>query len=112
MKIKLDALHGNAVKYHHTAAIPQRINWRIKMKTFATIAEFIASAPVAVWVDTDGQSGFTYTSEDAIAEHGEISAAGGSHSPSGTESFRIEARLNSLELIDALIDAGIQYEAN
>jgi hypothetical protein len=82
------------------------------MNTFANIADFIASTPVAVWVDTDGQSGFTYTSEESIAEHGAIGAAGGSHSPSGTESFRIEGRVKSLELIDALIDAGIPHESN
>jgi hypothetical protein len=81
------------------------------MNTFATIAEFISSAPVAVWVDADGQSGFTYTSEEAIEAHGAIGAAGGSHSPSGTESFRIEGRVKSLELIDALIAADIAYDA-
>ena len=82
------------------------------MNVFANIADFIASAPAAVWVDTDGQSGFTYTSEEAIEEHGEMGKSGSASSPSGTESFRAEGVGRNESLTSALIEAGIAYEAN
>lgn len=79
------------------------------MRNFATIAELIESAPAAVWVDSDGVSGFVYDSEEAMEEHGRMGAAGDPSAPMGTERFELTEHG---DLTQALIAAGIAYESN
>ena len=79
------------------------------MNTFANIADFIATAPAAVWVDSDCVSGFTYHSE------ADMYADNGVRHVTGVESFSIDIKHDykgPCMLIDALIEAGIAYESN
>lgn len=80
------------------------------MLRFETVQSLVDSlrADAAVWVANDGASGYIYEHADQMEEHAAMGAAGDPTAPSGAQQFEVECAEG--DLVQALIDAGIDYE--